>query len=135
MLMDRNAGGQAGKVTARPAMSKNRSNVVKVLHWGDNPPSIICLCGSTKFKAEFLSANRGFTLAGHVVLMPGVFGHTDGGFLDKEMKKKLDDLHLKKIDMADVVYVINVNGYIGESTRREIEYAQSLGKTIRYLES
>lgn len=112
-----------------------RSNVVKVLHWGDNPPSVICLCGSTKFKSEFLSANRALTLAGHVVVMPGVFGHTDGGFLDGETKRKLDELHLKKIEMADIVYVINPNGYIGSSTRNEIEHAESLGKIIRYLES
>ena len=108
---------------------------MKVLHWGNNPPSIICLCGSTKFKSEFLSASRAFTLAGHIVVMPGVFGHADGGFLDNETKKKLDELHFRKIEMADVVYVINPNGYVGASTKREIEYAESLGKTIRYLES
>jgi hypothetical protein len=119
---------------ARPPKAK-RSNVVKVLHWGDNPPSIICLCGSTKFKSEFLSASRAFTLAGHIVVMPGVFGHTDGGFVNPETKKKLDELHRKKIDIADVVYVVNVNGYIGQSTKAEIEYAESLGKQIRYLES
>src|SRR5690349_9487362 len=104
-----------------------RSNVVKVLHWGDNPPSVICLCGSTKFRSEFLSATRAFTIAGHVVVMPGVFGDSDGGFLDAETKRKLDELHLKKIDMADVVYVINPNGHIGEATKRHIEYAESLG--------
>ena len=112
-----------------------RSNVVKVLHWGDNPPVVVCLCGSTKFKNEFLAAQRGLTLAGQIVIMPGVFGHVDGGFLNAETKKKLDELHFKKIDMSDMVYVINVNGYIGESTKREIAYAESLGKQIRYLES
>lgn len=74
-------------------------------------------------------------MAGHVVVMPGVFGHADGGFVDVETKRKLDELHLRKIDMADIVYVINPNGYIGESTKREIEYAESLGKQIRYYES
>lgn len=115
--------------------ARRRSNVVKVLHWGDNPPTVICLCGSTKFKGEFLSASRAFTIQGHIVVMPGVFGHADGGFLDAETKRKLDELHFKKIEMADIVYVINPNGYIGASTKREIEYAQSLGKVIRYLES
>lgn len=117
------------------AKRQNRSNVIKVMHWGDNPPMVICLCGSTRFKAEFLSALRAFTLQGHIVILPGVYGHADGGYLDKETKKKLDDLHFKKIDMSDIVYVINPNGYIGESTKREIEYAKSLGKMIRYLES
>lgn len=120
---------------SRSPASQPRSNVVKVLHWGDNPPHVICLCGASKFKSEFLSASRAFTIAGHVVVMPGVFGDADGGYLDTETKRKLDELHRKKIDMADVVYVINPNGYIGEATKREIEYAESLGKTIRYYDS
>ncbi len=120
---------------AKAAAKPQRSNVVKVLHWGDNPPVIVCLCGSTKFKSDFLAAQRGLTLAGQIVIMPGVFGHTDGGFLNEATKKKLDELHLKKIDMSDIVYVVNRDGYIGESTKREIEYAKSLGKQIRYLES
>lgn len=119
------------RASSRPA----RSNVVKVLHWGDAPPVIVCLCGSTKFKSDFLSAQRGLTLAGQIVIMPGVFGHADGGFINGDTKKKLDELHLKKIDMSDMIMVINRDGYIGESTKREIEYAQSLGKQIRYLES
>lgn len=118
---------------ARP--KEKRSTVIKVFNWGDNPPFVICLCGSTKFKSEFLSAARAFTLAGHVVIMPGVFGHADGGFLNAETKRKLDELHLKKIDMADIVYIINPNGYTGESTKREIEYAKSLNKEVRFLES
>ena len=120
---------------SRQAVREKRSTVVKVFNWGDNPPVVICLCGSTKFKNEFLSASRAFTLAGHIVIMPGVFGHVDGGWLDTETKRKLDELHFKKIDMADIVYVINPNGYVGESTKREIEYAKSLNKQIRFLES
>lgn len=122
------------ETSARPSLPK-RSNVIKVLHWGDNPPVVICLCGSTKFKNEFMSALRAFTMNGHVVIMPGVFGHADGVYLDKETKKKLDELHFKKIEMSDMVYVINPRGYVGESTKREIAYAKSLGKVIRYLES
>jgi hypothetical protein len=123
------------RTNARQSPAKKRSNVVKVLNWGDNPPMIVCLCGSTKFKSEFLTASRAFTLQGHVVVMPGVFGHADGGFVDGETKKKLDELHFRKIEMADIVYIINPRGYVGESTKREIEYAESLGKFIRYLES
>lgn len=115
--------------------AKKRSSVVKVLNWGDSPPLIICLCGSTKFKAEFLSAARAFTLQGHIVVMPGVFGHTDGGFVSGDVKKKLDELHFRKIEMADLVYVVNPNGYVGDSTRKEIEYAQSLHKLVNFMEA
>lgn len=120
---------------AKASPAKRKTNVVKVLHWGDNPPAVVCLCGSTKFKAEFLAASRAFTLQGHVVVMPGVFGHADGGFVDGETKRKLDELHFRKIEMADLVYVVNPRGYIGESTKREIEYAESLGKFIKYLDA
>jgi hypothetical protein len=123
----------AGK--ARHPSRTPRSNVVKVLHWGDNPPSVICLCGPWKFKAEFLSAFRAFTVGGHVVVMPGVFGTADGGFLDGETKRKIEELQYRKIEMADSVYVINPNGYLDEPTKREIEYAESLGKTIRYYDA
>lgn len=112
-----------------------RSNVVKVLHWGDNPPMVICLCGPERFKSEFMSAFRAFTLAGHVVVMPALFDSANGGFITPETRKNLDELHLKKIQMADIVYVINPKGHLTNTTRREIEYAESLGKEIRYLES
>ncbi len=121
------------KAKASPA--KERSNVVKVLNWGDSPPLIVCICGSTKFKSDMLSASRAFTLQGHIVVMPGVFGHVDGGFVDGATKQKLDDLHFRKIEMADIVYVVNRDGYVGSSTKKEIDYALSLGKLVRFLES
>lgn len=111
-----------------------RSNVVKVLHWGDSPPQVICLCGASRFRSEFMAASKAFSLAGHIVVMPGVFDQPGSGFLNEETKRKLNDLQLKKIDMSDVVYVINPNGYISEATKREVEYAQSLNKIIRYYE-
>lgn len=96
-------------------------------------PQIICLCGSTRFKHEFEIANREATLAGAIVVAPGVFGHADGITLLAEDKNKLDALHLEKIRMADHVWVICPGNYIGESTRREIEFADSIGKPVVML--
>lgn len=101
---------------------------------------IITLCGSTKFKDEINRVNARLTMEGNLVISLGVFGHLDmpdhdwttGGNEDKRM---LDNLHRQKIDLADEVYVVNVGGYIGDSTRGEIEYAQSLGKPIHFLET
>ena len=95
---------------------------------------IICLCGSTKFKAEFEKANRQLTLKGYIVLAPGVFMHSDGTRLTTDQKIKLDQLHKIKIDMSDQIFVVAVGGYIGPSTRSEIDYAEKLGKRITYLE-
>lgn len=96
---------------------------------------VITLCGSTKFKEEFIKINEELTLRGYVVISLGLFGHADNKFGNKitpEKKKLLDKIHLKKIDMANIIYVIDVNGYIGESTKNEIEYAKNKGKIIMY---
>ena len=96
---------------------------------------VITLCGSTRFKDQFLEAQKRLTLAGNIVISVGLFGHSgDDEVWTKGTKEMLDDMHKRKIDMADGIYVINVGGYIGESTRSEIEYARSRGKTIEYLE-
>ena len=81
---------------------------------------VITLCGSTRFKDEFLEAQKRLTGDNEV--------WTEG------TKEMLDDMHLRKIDMADEIFVINVGGYIGSSTRGEIEYARKTGKVVRYLE-
>ncbi|MBR6689466.1 MAG: hypothetical protein IKL68_05570 [Clostridia bacterium] len=103
---------------------------------------VITLCGSTKFKDEFLREQKRLTLDGNIVISVGLFGHSgdkevwenmDEGTLTKT-KEMLDDMHKRKIDMADEIFVINVNGYIGESTKSEISYAESTGKTVNYLE-
>lgn len=94
---------------------------------------IVTLCGSTRFRDAFHHANRELTLAGNIVLAPGVFGHADGIQPTDEQKTALDALHLRKIDLADEVVIVNVGGYIGDSTRREIAYAEQTGKPIRYL--
>ena len=104
---------------------------------------VITLCGSTRFKDEFLKVQKDLTLKRNIVISVGLFGHSgdsevwenmDEGTLTKT-KEMLDDMHKRKIDMADEIFVINVNGYIGESTRSEIEYAKKHGKKINYLES
>jgi len=95
---------------------------------------IITLCGSTKFKDEFLKAQKELTLQGHIVISVGCFGHSDKDPRIEASKGMLDEMHLRKIDMADAIYVVNVGGYIGSSTRREIEYARSKGKEIMFLE-
>ena len=96
---------------------------------------VITLCGSTRFRDAFLEAQKRLTLEGNIVISVGLFGHSgDEEVWKPGTKEMLDDMHKRKIDMADEIYVINVGGYIGESTRSEIEYAGSTGKGIRYLE-
>ena len=103
---------------------------------------IVTLCGSTRFKNEFMEVQKRLTLDGNIVISVGLFGHSgdsevwenmDEGTLTKT-KEMLDDMHKRKIDMADEKFVINVGGYIGDSTRSEIDYAIKHGKKVRYLE-
>ncbi len=99
-----------------------------------NGYKIVCLCGSTKFKDEFLLHSKIETLDGNIVLSVGFFGHADNENLDMDTKARLDLMHFAKIDMADEILVINVDGYIGESTLREIYYARHKDKKIRYIQ-
>ncbi len=129
-------------------------------------PRIVCLCGSTRFEKAYKDAMREETLAGKIVLSVGLLGHAEGIDMDGPIKAMLDELHLRKIDLADEVMVLNVRvpvcfscsipcltvhaimsgdisdccgsrikeqNYVGDSTRREIEYATKHGKLIRYL--
>ena len=104
---------------------------------------VITLCGSTRFKDEFMKAQKDLTLKGNIVISVGLFGHSgdnevwenmDEGTLTRT-KEMLDDMHKRKIDMADEIFVINVGGYIGDSTKSEIEYAIKSGKKVNYLEN
>ena len=96
---------------------------------------VVTLCGSTRFKEQFLEAQKRLTLEGNIVISVGLFGHSgDQEVWTEGTQEMLDDMHKRKIDMADSIFVINVGGYIGESTRSEIEYAQQNGKRIQYLE-
>ena len=94
---------------------------------------VITLCGSTRFKEDFERVNKELTLAGNIVISVGCFGHAGDVFTD-EQKVMLDDIHKRKIDMADAIYVINKDGYIGSSTKSEIKYALERGKQIIYME-
>ena len=94
---------------------------------------VITLCGSTRFKEDFERVNRELTLDGNIVISVGCFGHSGDTFSD-EQKIMLDDMHKRKIDMADAIYVINKDGYIGSSTRSEIQYALKTGKQIIFME-
>lgn len=95
---------------------------------------VITLCGSTRFRAEFEKAMKQLTLQGCIVISVGCFGHSgDSEVWSAGTKEMLDDMHKRKIDMADEIFVINPGGYIGDSTRSEIEYAAATGKGISYL--
>ncbi|MFT4413680.1 hypothetical protein ACLM5H_07460 [Fredinandcohnia humi] len=93
---------------------------------------VITLCGSTKFKNEFEKANAFLTLQGHIVLSVGFFEQSEGIEVTKEQEELFGKIHIEKINMSDEIFVIDVNGYIGNSTRKEIEYAHQHGKPVRY---
>jgi hypothetical protein len=96
---------------------------------------IITLCGSTRFRDEFTEAQKRLTLEGNIVISVGLFGHSgDGEAMLPETKEMLDDMHKRKIDLADEIFVVNPGGYIGSSTRSEIDYAAQTGKVVRYME-
>jgi uroporphyrinogen-III decarboxylase len=98
-----------------------------------NKFNIITLCGSIKFKTEFMKVQEELTLDGNIVLTPNFFYNLKDE-INIETRKMLDEMHRQKIDMANEIYVINFGGYIGESTKYEIEYAKAKGKKIYYLE-
>ena len=97
---------------------------------------VVTLCGSTRFKEEFIQAQKDLTLDGYIVISVGLFGHSgDNEVWIEGTKEMLDDMHKRKIDMADEIYVVNVDGYIGSSTKSEIDYALAKGKKVNYLVS
>ncbi len=91
-------------------------------------PQIVCMCGSTRFKQTWIRENTRLTEEGYIVLSVGLWGHHERKYPDIETKKFLDELHKRKIDLCDWVWILDVNGYIGESTKDEIEYAERAGK-------
>lgn len=95
---------------------------------------VITLCGSTKFRDTFIEVQKQLTLKGYIVISVGLFGHSgDAEALDDDTKAMLDDMHKRKIDLADEIFVIDVDYYIGQSTQSEIDYAKNCGKPVRYL--
>jgi len=103
-------------------------------------PKVVCLCGSTRFYDAFQRANFEETMAGKIVLSVGFYPHAQEQAhgqnvgVTEDQKKALDELHFRKIEMADEILVLNVGGYIGDSTRNEIAHAQTLGIPVRYIE-
>ena len=110
-----------------------KSNVVKVLHWGDKPATITCLIGSPRFKSEFDHVARVLSQRGEIVLAPHIYSNGEG--LDKEDTDQLHESALKRIDMADRVFVINPNNRLNDNVLIEIEYAESLDRDIKYLDT
>ncbi|CDZ55078.1 hypothetical protein [Neorhizobium galegae] len=104
---------------------------------------VITLCGSSRFPQAFELANMHLSLQGNIVIGLSCYGHADAPtgakFLTSDgneaapEKQALDQLHFRKIDLSDEIFVINVGGYVGSSTRREIAYAQSKGKAVRLM--
>lgn len=126
-------GGEADK--------ENTAHFHAVVLRADQPKRVV-LCGSTRFSKAFAEANLTETLAGRIVLSIGCDTRSDHEvFAGKSpedlarIKAELDELHKWKIDLANEVLVLNVGGYVGDSTRSEIEYAVKLGKPVRYLEA
>jgi hypothetical protein len=98
-----------------------------------NFPNIVCLCGSTRFKDDFIKASMDETIAGNIVLSVGAFGHLDNIPNFEVNKPKFDLLHFRKIELSDEILVINRDGYVGESTSNEIAHAVKLDKHIRWM--
>ena len=97
---------------------------------------VVTLCGSTKFKDEFLREQKRLTLEGNIVISVGLFGHSgDDEVWTENTKEMLDDMHKRKIDMADEIFVINKDGYVGTSTKSEIEYAKATNKPVKFMEN
>lgn len=94
---------------------------------------IVCMCGSTRFKQAWIAENARLTSDGNIVLAVGLWGHHEQRHPSPEEKIGLDNLHKRKIDLCNWVWVLDIGGYIGDSTRSEIEYAISLGRPVRYL--
>ena len=93
-------------------------------------PKIVCLCGSLRFSREFATERTRLTLDLAIVLAPET---TQAPVLDPLLVRALGELHLRRIDLADEVRIVNPGGYIGAATRREIAYANALGKPVTYF--
>lgn len=116
------------------------STELQRIFYAETRPRIVCLCGSSRFYEEFEQVNYDLTMAGEIVLSIGFppramaqHGNGEGVGHDSVEKIALDELHKRKIDLADYVYVLDVDGYVGESTTSEIAYASQHGIPVRYL--
>lgn len=103
----------------------------------DENPKIVCYCGSLRVAKEaFQKAEYESVLNGEIALLPCcTFVDIQRQYgAESNYKQIADELHKRKIDLSDEVFILNVGGYIGESTRNEIQYAEEIGKPIKYLE-
>ncbi len=96
---------------------------------------VVTICGSTRFKKEIEAVAHDLTLQNHIVLAPHVFHHMEDEEMPMELKIRLDNLHKEKINMSDAIFVVNKDGYIGESTFSEIDWAQRMKKEVYFLEN
>ena len=117
---------------ALQAFEQRIDRAIRLADYGSRP-KIVCLCGSTKFEYAFECAAKSETLAGNIVLSVGIFCHRQGEVVPEDVKNRLDELHMAKIRLADEILVLNVGGYIGDSTLREVDYAMEIGKPVRWL--
>ena len=116
-------------------------NTNKTSAGGGCKPTVVCLCGSTRFTREMLIKQWELTKQGVIVLtwcaLPDDYytGEDKAHIGDQEgVKELIDEVHKRKIDLSDEVFVLNINGYIGDSTRSEIDYAVTNGKPVVYME-
>ena len=96
---------------------------------------IITLCGSIKFKEDFLREQTRLTMEGNIVLCPNFFNDLNQTKLTAETIQMLGEMHKQKIDMSHEIFVINKNGYVGDNTESEIKYATNVGKKVVYMEN
>ena len=98
-------------------------------------PEVVCLCGSLRFAVGMIAASDQLALEGSIVLSPAFLTAVDNGdrpALSAEEREALSELHLRRIDLADRVLVVNPGGYLGESTQREIAHARAAGKEVSF---
>jgi hypothetical protein len=108
----------------------------RVVTFERSAPLIVCLCGSSRFRAEYEHHADRLTHDGAIIVTIHCFKgqHSEVPGMDEAVRGSLDELHKRKIDLADRVFVINVGGYVGDSTRSEIAYARAKGKPVEFLE-
>jgi hypothetical protein len=117
-----------------PVMPKKEINNMEIgLRKMEYIHKILCFTGSTKFKDKFWELHRMYTMAGYITLIPAIYAHC-GDKVEDWQQKKLFELQIEKIKICDILFVVNVGGYLGESTLKEIDFARSLGKEINWLE-
>jgi len=119
-------------MTLNPAAAPNRAHTHA--SWQHIPENVVVLCGSTRFKSTFESIDGQLTLQGKVVIKPACLWHADGQVPSAAQRELLDRVYDQKILLSEAVLVLNVGGYLGDSTRREIEYAECHGRKVYYLE-